>query len=94
MITRIDEALHAGLKARAAAEGRSVNALVGEILRDAVSPTDPQAALRARIRALGLEVTWTPTTSGDPLPRNEAIDLTRGWGTVVSEALQADRARR
>jgi plasmid stability protein len=94
MITRIDADLHKDLKERAAAEGRSVNSLVGEILRDAVSPTDPQAALRARIRALGLEVTWTPTTTGDPLPRDEAIELTRGLGTLASEALEADRARR
>ncbi|MDQ3553015.1 MAG: toxin-antitoxin system HicB family antitoxin [Chloroflexota bacterium] len=94
LITRIDDTLHQDLKERAAAEGRSVNSLVGEILRDAVTPTDPHAALRARIRALGLEVTWTPTTTGDPLPREEAIELTRGWGTVVSEALEADRARR
>ncbi len=94
MITRIDDALHADIKERAAAEGRSVNSLVGEILREAVTPTDPRAALRARIRTLGLEVTWTPTTSGDPLPRDEAIELTRGLGTLASEALEADRARR
>ncbi len=93
LITRIDDALHADIKERAAAEGRSVNSLVGDILREAVTPTDPRAALRARIRTLGLEVNWT-TTGGDPLPRNEAIELTRGWGTVVSEALEADRARR
>ncbi len=93
LITRIDDDLHKDLKERAAAEGRSVNSLVGEILRDAVTPADPQAPLRARIRALGLEVNWTPT-GGDSLPRDEAIELTRGWGSVVSEALEADRARR
>lgn len=92
LITRIDDTLHADLKERAAAEGRSVNSLVGEILRDAVTPTDPQAALRARARAAGLEAHWTPT--GDPLPRDEAIELTRGWGHLVTEALEADRARR
>ncbi len=92
LITRIDEDLHTDLKARAAAEGRSMNALVGEILREAVATTDPRAALRARVRAAGLEVKFTPT--GVPLPRDEAIELTRGLGTLASEALEADRARR
>ncbi len=92
LLTRIDEGLHMDLKSRAAAEGRSMNALVGEILRQAVQTTDHRAALRARVRAAGLEVHFTPT--GVPLPRDEAIELTRGWGHLVTEALEADRDRR
>lgn len=93
LITRIDDQLHQDLKARAASEGRSVNAVVKEILREAVPPADPRAELRARIRAAGLEVTFPPTRT-PALPRDEAIELTRGLGTLVSEALEAERARR
>lgn len=92
LLTRIDEDLHEDLKARAAAEGRSVNAVVTGILRDAVTVSDPRAALRARIREAGLEVAIPPP--GTSLPRDEAIELTRGLGTLASEALEAERARR
>ncbi|MBA2487997.1 MAG: toxin-antitoxin system HicB family antitoxin [Chloroflexi bacterium] len=77
----------------ATSEGRSVNAVVREILRQAVPPSEPRADLRALIRAAGLEVTL-PRTGTPALPRDEAIELTRGWGRLVSEALEADRNHR
>lgn len=51
LITRLDDDLHARLKARAQAEGRSVNALVVEALeRVTGAPVDARAALRQRGR--------------------------------------------
>lgn len=93
LIARIDDQLHEDLKSRAATQGRSVNALVNEILHQAVPPSDPRAELRARIRAAGLEVRFPPSAR-PALSRDEAIELTRGWGHLVSEALEADRNHR
>jgi len=53
LITRIDEDLHRRLKRRAASEGRSVNAMVSELLRGAVDRHDGRQLVRARLRALG-----------------------------------------
>lgn len=93
LITRIDEALLKGLKARAAAEGRSVNALVTELLRTGVSKENERAALRARLRAAGLEV-LPPMPKRRPPSRRAAIASTKGAGTVASDALVADRNHR
>lgn len=90
LITRIDEALHRRLKQRAAAEGRSVNAIVTEFLRAGLE--DRRGAFRERLRAEGLLV--EPQTKGPRLSRDEVIESTRGWGTAVSEALEADRSHR
>jgi plasmid stability protein len=92
LITRLDDDLHARLKARAAAEGRSVNALVVEILAAEVTPSNRRERLRRRAKAAGwLVVPPRP----DRAPSWEAVEeATRGAGTAVSEALEAERARR
>ncbi|MEX2554084.1 MAG: toxin-antitoxin system HicB family antitoxin [Actinomycetota bacterium] len=90
LITRIDEALHDLLRARAASEGRSVNALVTEVLTAAVTKQDERAALRARLRAAGLLVK-PPQPKRRPPSLDAVIASTRGSGTAVSEALEADR---
>jgi plasmid stability protein len=92
LITRVDDELRRELKRRATAEGRSVNALVTELLRTAVARQDQRELVRARMRALGRRATI-------PRPRKapslDAVEkLTRGLGTRVSEALEADRGRR
>jgi plasmid stability protein len=95
LITRIDDKLHARLKARAAAEGRSVNSLVTDLLADGLSGQSGRDRLREQIEAAGLRVVVPPPPPrGRRLSREEVIDLTRGWGTAVTEALDADRARR
>src|SRR5438128_810970 len=53
LITRIDDDLHHRLKRRAAVEGRSLNAMVSDILRRAVVAHDQRELVRARLRALG-----------------------------------------
>jgi plasmid stability protein len=93
LITRVDERLHERLKARAAAEGRSLNALVTELLEAGLASDDPRARVRARIEALGLRVD-VPAPTG-PIPSRDAvIRSTRGAGSSVSEALEADRNAR
>ncbi|MGH2472419.1 MAG: FitA-like ribbon-helix-helix domain-containing protein [Candidatus Limnocylindria bacterium] len=91
LITRIDEDLHRRLKRRAAAEGRSVNAMVSDLLRDAVAGRDGPDLLRARLRALGrLADIPRPRKA---LSRDAAIASTRGAGDAVSQALAEDRRR-
>lgn len=90
LITRIGDDLHASLKARAAAERRSVNSLVTELLEHGVSKSAAHSRWRARLEAEGRVVVPTPKWQ-TPVSRDEAIAATRGWGTSVSEALLADR---
>lgn len=70
-----------------------MNALVREILSKALVATDERALVLARLEALGLLVRVSPRPRRPP-SLDEAIALTRGAGTVASEALAAERARR
>jgi plasmid stability protein len=92
LITRIDEDLHRRLKRRAAAEGRSVNAMVNELLQGAALKDHERHLVRARLRALGRLVTLPRPRRA--LSRDAAVALTRGVGTAASEALTAERRRR
>ena len=93
LITRIDDELHARLKARAAAEGRSVNSLVTDLLEQGVAANGGRDRLAEQIEAAGLRVVLPPV-KGPVLSRDEAIALTRGWGTAVTEALEEGRKNR
>lgn len=92
LITRIDDRLHARLKERARAEGRSLNALVTQALEAAVEPDDLPATVRARAEALGLHAPADAQADAPTLA--EVRELTRGWGIAVSEALDRERAAR
>ncbi len=92
IIARIDERLHEELKSRAAAEGRSMNALVIDLLSAGLAAADERAAVRARAEAAGLLV--VPRPGRRPPSRQAAISGTRGTGRAASKALAADRARR
>jgi len=89
LITRIDEALHQQLKRRAAAEGRSINALVTDLLRAAVERAGAKAQVRARLASGALRV--IPPLTRRPPSREAAIRATRGVGDAASRALAADR---
>ena len=91
LITRIDEDLHRRLKRRAATEGRSVNAMVSDLLRSAVNAQDERELVRARLRALG-RLADIPRPR-KVISRDAAIALTRGAGTAASQALADDRRR-
>ncbi|MGH2682400.1 MAG: FitA-like ribbon-helix-helix domain-containing protein [Actinomycetota bacterium] len=89
LLTRINDRLHRRLKARAAAEGRSVNALVTELLSTAVSGSDERARVHSRVEATGLQM--IPRPRRRPPSRDAAIAATRGVGRSASEALAAER---
>jgi plasmid stability protein len=91
IITRIDDDLHRRLKRRAAAQGRSVNAMVNDILREAVARPDDPELLRARLRALG-RLAYVPRPRR-LVSHDAAIASTRGLGKAASEALADDRRR-
>jgi hypothetical protein len=88
----MDDDLHLALKARARAEGRSVNSLINGLLAGAVSTDDHRRALEVRIRAAGLEVV-VPSV-GPPPTHAEVWAATRGAGTIAREAIEAGRAPR
>lgn len=56
LLLRVPEDVHARLSARAAKEGRSINAVATEMLDTAIDvvPSNPQTVLRARAAAAGL----------------------------------------
>jgi plasmid stability protein len=93
LITRIDDSLHARLKARARDEGRSVNKLVAGILDEAVPVESPRERLRRRLRADGrlIELDVSPHAPR----REEVVEMLRGEaGRAVLEAFEDDRKRR
>ncbi len=91
LIARIEDALHARLKRQAAAEGRSLNALVEEILQVGVAARDERELVRRRAAVLGLAV---PSPRRRAPSRDTAIASTRGVGRAASQALDAERRRR
>lgn len=92
LITRIDDDLHARLSERAAAEGRSVNALVTEVLRAAVAGPGGRERIRARLAARGRLVAAPRPRS--VLPLDDVIHAGRGAGRAVGEALDDERGSR
>ncbi|GAA1033054.1 MULTISPECIES: FitA-like ribbon-helix-helix domain-containing protein [Amycolatopsis] len=89
LITRVDDELHARLKARAEAEGRSMNDLVTEVLSAALNREETPEAWKARLLAEGKLVTFEPERK--PVGLDELERRSAGWGTSVSEALDWSR---
>jgi plasmid stability protein len=90
LITRLDDQLLAKLKRRAAAEGRSVNALVNDILASQVAARTPKAELRLRG---GQHIVRPPRPTRVP-SRESLRRASRGSGAAVTEALMDERAAR
>jgi plasmid stability protein len=90
LITRIDDELHDRLKAHAAAEGRSMNAYVTDVLARAVV-ADPHQSVRDHLARQGMLVV-PPQPVGAP-SLETVLSLTRAAGTSASEALERDRRR-
>lgn len=90
LITRIDDELLARLKRRAAAEGRSVNALVNDLLESHLADRSPKSELRFRG---GDRIVRPPRPTRIP-SRESLRRSSRGWGTSVSKALTDERAAR
>lgn len=91
LITRIGDVLHERLKRQAAAEGRSLNALVKEILAAGVAARDARDLVRRRADALGLRVSSRRRRAPS---RDVAIASTRGVGRAATRALAAERRSR
>ena len=92
LIARIDDDLHAALKERARAEGRSLNRLVTELLAAEAGSYDKRRAVRERARAAGLLV--VPPRPAEVLSHDEVAEYYRDSGTAVSEAVEAEREAR
>lgn len=92
MIVRVDDELHAALKALAAAEGRTLNDLMESTLAAVVERVTTREALRGRARSGGHLV--VPPTARRALSRSSAIAATAGLGSSASDALAAGRAAR
>lgn len=90
LIARIDDDLHGRLKARARSEGRSLNALVAEVL--AAAAGDDRQSVRASLERRGRLV--VPPQPRRAPSRAAALRATRGAGTSASASLEADRADR
>lgn len=92
MIVRVDDELHAALKALAAAEGRTLNDLMESTLAAAVERGTTRKTLRGRARLAGRLV--VPAAPGRPPSRSSTMASTAGLGNAASHALAADRAER
>ncbi|RLK60753.1 toxin-antitoxin system HicB family antitoxin [Actinokineospora cianjurensis] len=92
LITRVDDGLHARLKARAAGTNRSVNDLVVEALVAVLDGGENRRAVRERARAAGLLV--VPEVTGPVDTRDEVIAATRDSGDAISSALDEERSAR
>lgn len=94
LLLRVPDDVHRRLAARAAREGRSVNAVATEIL-DAAADADEgdrRARLRARAAAMGVlrPSRASHVTSAD---RERIITATRGMGPVADRLIDDERDR-
>ena len=94
LLLRVPESIHRRLAARAAREGRSLNALATEILDTAADAdnSDRRAQVRAAAAAAGT------LRSDSPRPVNAArrrriIESTRGLGPTLDDLLSHERER-
>jgi plasmid stability protein len=98
LLLRVPEDLHRRLAARAAREGRSMNAIAGAILdastdSDLSAPPTPQERLRARARALGM-LSEVPAPEMSKAERERIIASTRGIGPILDRLIAEDREDR
>jgi hypothetical protein len=98
LLLRVPEDLHRRIRARAAREGRSMNAVAGAILdastdADLSAPPTPQQRLRARAAALGMLSREIPARPVSKAERDRIIASTRGIGKVLDRIIDEDRGR-
>lgn len=94
LLLRVPEELHRRLMARAAREGRSLNAVATEIL-DAAAEAD-SGDRRAKLRAAATASGALRTVTADPVRaarRQRAIASTRGLGAQLDRLLADERDR-
>jgi plasmid stability protein len=95
LLLRVPDDVHQRLAARAAREGRSINAVATEMLDTAadVEPGDPRSALRARAAAAGiLRSVQTPSIAAPSL--DSVRDGMRAIGLSAEELIDFERGSR
>ena len=94
LLLRVPDDLHRRLAARAARDGRSVNAVATEIL-DAVVDAgegDRRARLRSRAASLGV-LRGASAAPVDAACRERVVASTKGMGPVLDALLADERER-
>jgi plasmid stability protein len=94
ILLRVPDDVHRRLAARAARDGRSVNAVATEILDAAVDADegDRRTRLRATAAAAGL-LRSVPAKPVTPARRRRIITSTRGTGPILDRLLAEERDR-
>src|SRR5688572_11046 len=94
LLLRVPDEIHRRLAARAARDGRSVNAVATEILDAAIDAEegDRRTRLKARAAALGV-VRTTPAKPVSAARRRRILRSTRGLGPVLDRLLADERDR-
>ena len=94
LILRVSDDLHRRIAARAAREGKSVNAWAGELLENSVDADlgDRTARARAKAAELGIlsEIAAVPV---DEETRAQALEEMRGLGPLVRREIEEGRNR-
>jgi plasmid stability protein len=94
ILLRVPDDVHRRLAARAARDGRSVNAVATEILDAAVDADegDRRTRLRAAAAAAGL-LRSVPAKPVTPARRRRVIASTKGTGPILDRLLAEERDR-
>jgi hypothetical protein len=95
LILRVSPDLHQRISARAAREGKSVNAWIGKLLERSVDADlgDRHARARAKAAELGIlsEIDAEPV---DDATRRQVMEFLRPYGRAIMAELEADRNSR
>jgi plasmid stability protein len=94
VLLRVPDDLHRRLAARAARDGRSVNAVATEVLDAAIDADegDRRGRLRARAAALGI-LRATPAAPVNAVRRHRIVATTVGTGPILDRLLTEERER-
>lgn len=94
LLLRVPDELHRRLAARAARDGRSVNAVATEILDAAVDAEEGDRRARLRARAAGLGVLRVlPAAPVSEARRRRILASTKGLGPITDQFIADERNR-
>lgn len=93
ILLRVPDDLHRRLAERARRDGRSMNALAGELLDLGADADRGGRRERLRVRAATEGLSLATTPAPEPFDRALALASTRGWGSVADALLRDERDR-